>query len=102
MNCPKCNNKSCVIDNRARDDMEGIRRRRVCRNKACGHRFTTIELLAEDTDPGVMAFYTLVDDFVDTLDAMRATFKQPFRPTNGETKNGIPDWKAREIKRNTK
>lgn len=45
--CPKCNEwDSRVIDCNGRDDGRS-RRRREC---ACGHRFTTTELLADDLD----------------------------------------------------
>lgn len=40
MNCPKCNGSTKVADRR------GVRRRREC--LSCGHRFSTIEMLASD------------------------------------------------------
>lgn len=44
MNCEKCGGASEVADSRKRNSGY-IRRRRQC--KACGHRFTTIELPLE-------------------------------------------------------
>lgn len=48
MRCPKCNEQSRVTHSRtsmaeARRDRI-IRRRRLCLNKVCGHRWTTYEL----------------------------------------------------------
>lgn len=44
MNCPICSADTAVIDSR------GTRRRRKC--KACGHRFSTLEVLADSiTEP---------------------------------------------------
>lgn len=54
MNCPKCdspNNK--VTDSREfiSDEIEGIRRRRVCQK--CKHRFSTLETIYEFDGPQV-------------------------------------------------
>jgi len=40
MRCPKCDGATQVVDRR------GQRRRREC--KACGHRFSTMEILADE------------------------------------------------------
>ena len=41
MYCPKCKNKTKVIDSRAMPNSNGIMRRRRC--VVCGHGFTTYE-----------------------------------------------------------
>ena len=41
MFCPRCREKTVVID--SRETINGMRRRRRCPN--CGHRFTTKELV---------------------------------------------------------
>ena len=43
MYCPKCKAKTKVIDSRAMNNQNGIRRRRKC--LVCGHKFTTYEEL---------------------------------------------------------
>jgi transcriptional regulator NrdR family protein len=42
MNCPKCGGMTYIVDTRSVPD--GVRRRRMCGSKLCGHRFTTCEL----------------------------------------------------------
>ena len=42
MNCLRCGKDTGVIDTRI-TEMNSMRRRRVCLNKKCGHRFTTYE-----------------------------------------------------------
>lgn len=47
MNCPRCHNhRGQVTDSREDDANSTIRRRRRC--PACGHRWTTYEVTAED------------------------------------------------------
>lgn len=54
--CPKCGErKAQVIETRGR--IGGIRRRKLC--QLCGHRFTTIELGAEEHDAMSKAATTL-------------------------------------------
>jgi transcriptional repressor NrdR len=46
MRCPNCSvANDHVVDSREVDGAHAVRRRRECRN--CGHRFTTVERLAE-------------------------------------------------------
>ena len=49
--CHKCGGKTMVMDSRLFE--HGIRRRRYCSDKACGHRFTTFETeyRANTTEP---------------------------------------------------
>ena len=49
MKCPKCDNKTEVIDSRL-SKHNRVRRRRKC--KKCGHRFTTLEINIEDIEKG--------------------------------------------------
>lgn len=44
MKCPECGKKSEVIDTRLAS--YGVRRRHKC--KACGHKFTTVEIPISD------------------------------------------------------
>ena len=43
MYCPKCNSRTKVTDSREIKNFNGIRRRRICKNKRCLHRITTFE-----------------------------------------------------------
>ena len=43
MHCPKCKSDTRVTDSRAMSDRNGIKRRRMCLAKSCGHLFTTYE-----------------------------------------------------------
>ena len=45
MDCPKCWEKTGVIDSRPSNWLLAVHRRREC--KTCGHRFNTIEIAEE-------------------------------------------------------
>lgn len=46
MRCPKCDSKDLIVANsRPHEKVNGIYRRREC--QACGHRFTTYEIIFE-------------------------------------------------------
>ncbi len=47
MVCPVCGADTRVLDSRLAEDGESTRRRRVCRNEACGTRFTTYERIEQ-------------------------------------------------------
>lgn len=44
MQCPRCKHKNTrVLDSRTTENLRSVRRRRLCENKKCNHRFTTFE-----------------------------------------------------------
>lgn len=50
MICPKCGNKTKVIDTRFNVDENETYRRRLCTNHECSHRFYTTEFDVSDND----------------------------------------------------
>jgi hypothetical protein len=50
ISCPKCDFATRVMDSRPGPEGENsIRRRRLCCSSSCGHRFTTYELVGEQS-----------------------------------------------------
>jgi hypothetical protein len=46
MKCPRCGSRTGISDSRLRQTNE-VHRRRFCKDKRCGHRFTTREMAAD-------------------------------------------------------
>lgn len=44
MRCEKCDSKTRVLESLPTGPRGEIRRRRQCMSKACGHRFSTLEI----------------------------------------------------------
>lgn len=53
VNCLLCDSKTEVVDSRYRQI--GIRRRRRCKNKTCGHKFSTFEISKQDMNKYLIA-----------------------------------------------
>lgn len=51
MRCPQCDGRTEVIDTVASGPRGEFRRRRRCVDKACGHRFSTLEVPIEGHTP---------------------------------------------------
>lgn len=77
--CPVCGGGTIVIDSRPRNG--GMQRRRACDSRACGHRFTTREVIGLAADIGDDAVgeaaallrdtAALLGDMADRLEARR-------------------------------
>jgi transcriptional regulator NrdR family protein len=51
MRCPKCDEKTRVIESLPTGPRGEVRRRRVCTDDTCGERFSTLEILIRGHTP---------------------------------------------------
>ena len=63
--CPKCKQQSTVEDTRKSNALKregfALRRRRICLNGSCRHRFSTLEMLAQHGGKGTSGLVLSAD-----------------------------------------